>query len=292
MLRLLGAQLAIGAAAIFARYALLGAGPIAVSALRLAIAAIVALAVVRRLGRLSLRREIAFGVAGLALAIHFAAWIGSLAYTSVALSTLLVTTTPIWTEAYEAMRHKRTPTRTYAFALVLALGGVAAIAFTRTAVPARVAGHALLGDGLALLGSIAIGAYLVIVRDAGAENDRARLGTRKIVARTYGWAAVALALAALATHQGSPAPSDGVAWGGILAMAFVSQLIGHTALNAALRDFSPSIVALTTLLEPIVATLLAAAIFHETLSWQAACGGVAVLAAIATVLRTTSTPAA
>ncbi len=49
------------------------------------------------------------------------------------------------------------------------------------------------------------------------------------------------------------------AWLGILAMALVSQLLGHTALNAALRDFTPSTIALTTLLEPVIAGLLAAA---------------------------------
>ena len=38
--------------------------------------------------------------AGLALAAHFACWIASLRYASVAVSTLLVCTTPVWTEAF------------------------------------------------------------------------------------------------------------------------------------------------------------------------------------------------
>ena len=64
--RLLSAQLAIGAAAIFARYALLGAGPLAVSALRLTIAAILAALVVlvaRRNGPIGPRRELALAFA-------------------------------------------------------------------------------------------------------------------------------------------------------------------------------------------------------------------------------------
>jgi threonine/homoserine efflux transporter RhtA len=56
-LRLLGAQVAIGAAAIFARFALSGAGPLAVSALRLGIAAVIALAIALPFRRLSMRRE-------------------------------------------------------------------------------------------------------------------------------------------------------------------------------------------------------------------------------------------
>jgi drug/metabolite transporter (DMT)-like permease len=289
VLRLLGGQLAIGAAAIFARFALGGAGPIVVSALRLAIAALVALAIVRGFERLSARRELAFGLAGIALAIHFATWIGSLAYTSVAVSTLLVTTTPIWTEAYDSIRVRRAPTAGFRVSLVLALAGVAAIAFSHAAVPAPIAGHALLGDGLALLGSIAIGAYLIIVRDAGAlEDDTPRLGTRQIVARTYGWAALALVVAAFVSRQSPPAIGDTSAWAGILAMALVSQLLGHTALNAALRDFTPSVVALTTLLEPIVAAILAAIVFRETLSWQAAGGGIAILGAVGSMLASST----
>lgn len=70
------------------------------------------------------------------------------------------------------------------------------------------------------------------------------------------------------------------AWLGIFAMAFVSQMIGHTGLNAALRDFPSSTVAMSTLLEPVVAALLAVWIFHETASPLTAIGGVLILAAI------------
>jgi len=284
--RLLGAQLAIGAAAIFARFALSGAGPVAVAALRLAIAAVIAIVIARGFSRLSPRRELAFALAGLALALHFATWIASLSYTSVAVSTLLVTTTPIWTEIFDVVRERRAPERTYLVALALALAGVAIIALARTSVPAPIPGHALLGDGLALFGSVAIGAYLLIVRDAGVTpGTTKRLATRAIVARTYGWAALALAAASLVAHQGPPRASDVTAWAGILAMALVSQLLGHTALNAALRDFTPSVVALTTLLEAPIAAILAAAIFHETLSWQAATGATFVLAGTGVALR-------
>jgi len=176
--RLLGAQLAIGAAAIFARFALDGAGPFAVSALRLGIATLAILALGACLGRLPWRRELAFALAGLALAIHFATWITSLEYTSVAISTLLVTTTPIWTEAYDALRQRRLPGRTYVVALVCALAGVAAIAFARGSRPAPIAGHELFGDGLALCGSFAIGAYLLVVRDAGKTGAVRRLRSR------------------------------------------------------------------------------------------------------------------
>ena len=287
-LRLLGAQVAIGAAAIFARFALSGAGPFAVSALRLGIAAAIAVLLALPLRRISIRREIAFGCAGVALAAHFAAWIASLLYTSVAISTLLVTTTPLWTQLYETLRERRPPERTFLIALGLALTGVALIVFGGSGVAVRtpVPGHELLGDALALAGSIAIGAYFLIVRDAGARHAE-RLATRQIVARTYGWSALVLCAATLVSGERSPAANDVSAWTGIVAMALVSQLIGHTALNAALRDFSPSTIALTTLLEPVIAAGFAALLFHEAVSLQTFAGGMLVLGAVALTLRKT-----
>ncbi len=250
--------------------------------MRLAIAAALAVAIARGFAPISRRREKSLAIAGIALAVHFAAWIGSLLYISVALSTLLVTTTPVWTELYDVLRDRRPPTRRYLVALAFALVGVALIALARPAVPAPIPGHALVGDALALVGSIAIGAYLLIVRDASAGEPR--LLTRTIVARTYGWSAVALVIASVALHQGPPAPRDGLAWFGVLAMALVSQLLGHTALNASLRYFTPSVVALSTLLEPAIAAGLAALFFHETISARAAAGALLVLAGVGVTL--------
>ena len=280
-LRLGAAQVAIGAAAIFARYALTGAGPLAVAAARLALAALVLLALSRGLTRLSRRRELALGLAGLALALHFATWIASLEFTSVAVSTLLVTTTPLWTEIFDAVRERRAPSVAFVLSLVLGFAGVALVAAQRSSGAPPVPGHALLGDILALAGSFAIGAYLLIVRDTGANSRGARLPTRDIVTRTYGWAALVLVVTAGTARQPPPAISDLVAWAGILAMALV-----HTALNAALRDFRPSVVALSTLAEPVVAAVLAAIVFRELLGPATIAGGVLVLAAVAITLAT------
>jgi drug/metabolite transporter (DMT)-like permease len=134
---------------------------------------------------------------------------------------------------------------------------------------------------------VAIGAYLIIVRDAGARHAQP-LPTRQIVARTYGWSTIFLIAATLVSRQSVPATAAVAAWGGILAMAIVSQLVGHTALNAALRDFSPKTIALTTLVEPVIAAAFAAAIFREALSPQTLAGGGLVLAAVGITLRNTA----
>jgi drug/metabolite transporter (DMT)-like permease len=289
--RLLGAQVAIGAAAIFARFALLGTGPLAVSALRMLIAAIVMLFVVACIGPRSLlgwRRELAFGVAGLLLALHFATWLSLLLYTSIAVAVLLVTTAPLWNAIYELAIARRAPSRSQLIAFSLAASGMASIALQRST-PAPIPGHALAGALLALAGALAISAYFIIVSAAGAApREHAPLPTAAIVARTYTWAALALLVGAVLAHQGPPPLGDLRAWGGIAAMAFVSQLIGHTAMNASLRNFAPSIVAMTTLLEPPLAALLAVFIFGEALSSQTVIGGLAVLAGVAVTLRSTA----
>jgi drug/metabolite transporter (DMT)-like permease len=286
--RLLGAQLAVGAAAIFARFALTGAGPLAVSAWRLVLAAVPlgVLAVLTRGGqaRPGARREAALALAGLALAAHFAGWITSLLYAPVAISTLLVCTSPLWTGAFEAVRSRKAPPAAYLLGLALAAGGVAAIAGGREAA-APEPGHALLGALLALAGGLALAVYFLLVRTFGnAPVAAPALSTRAVVARTYAWAALALLAASAFAHQAPPAVGDWRAWAGILAMALISQGLGHTGMNAALRDFSPNVVALTTLLEPPIAALLAVWVFHETLGGLALAGAVAVLAGVGLAL--------
>jgi drug/metabolite transporter (DMT)-like permease len=293
---LAGAQAAVGAAAIFARFALSGAPPLAVAAWRLLIASAVlgVIAAFAPRGPLDSARggsiphhdkgiphhdKWIFIAAGFVLAVHFASWIWSLDYTSVAVSTLLVATTPIWTALYDSAVHKRHLSLiAWGAFLVGAIGLVLVVGFNVTRPP--IPGHGLLGDGLAILGAIAIGAYFILVREV--RND---FGTRAIVTRTYSWAALVLLVGSVAAHQLPPAFSDGKAWGGIIAMALISQLLGHTAMNASLRWFSPSAVAMTTLLEPVTAAILALFIFGETLTLLAVGGGVLVLLAIGAFLR-------
>jgi drug/metabolite transporter (DMT)-like permease len=283
-LRLLGAQVAIGAAAIFARYALTASGPLSAAALRLAIAT-AALLLLRALRggsatpwRPGAGASVTLLLAGAALAVHFGTWLASLQYTSVAVSTLLVCTSPLWTAVYAWVVHRRPPSRALVGALVLALCGLILVV-TRHDVPAPLPGHALLGDALAACGGAAMAAYLLLVESLGTGASVPAVSA--IVVRTYGWAALFLAAGAVVVRQPIPPANDALAWGGIVAMALVSQLVGHTALNAALRAFSPSAVALSTMLEPVAAALLAALLLHEATSPLTAVGGALVLAAVA-----------
>ena len=270
------AQLAIGAAAVFARFALVSSGPLAVSAARLTLGALplVLLAVLRgRLRPIDLPTERRLVLAGMLLALHFATWIASLDFASVAISTLLVCTTPVWTEVYTVLRRRRVDP--YAAASVLgALAGVAIV----VGAPDRA--NTPIGIALALAGAVTIAAYLLVVRATDPRYD-----TLAVTSRTYAYAAAVLIIASVLAHDHVPPASDARAWAGIVAMALLSQLFGHTALNAAVRVLSATLVSTMTLLEPVIAAVLAAWLFAERLGAATAAGAVVILAAIGVALR-------
>ncbi len=270
------AQLAVGAAAIFARFALVGGGPLAISAARLAIGVvpIAALAALRgRLRPIDGRTERRLLLAGLVLAAHFGTWIASLQHASVAISTLLVCSVPVWSELWTVARNRRVDV----YAAVSVVGALVGVAIV-VGVPDR--GNTPLGIVLALLGAIAFAAYLLIVRGTDPRYD-----TVAVTARTYSIAAVALAVVALLVRDPLPRSSDLHAWGGIVAMALISQLFGHTAMNAAVRVLSATVVATFTLLEPVFAAALAAVLFHERLGPTTAIGATIIFVAIGFALR-------
>ena len=100
-LALIVAILAVSTASIFIRLAQEDAPSLAIAAWRLALASIVLtpLALTRHrteLARLSRREVILAVAAGLFLGLHFATWISSLEYTTVASSVVLVSTGPLW----------------------------------------------------------------------------------------------------------------------------------------------------------------------------------------------------
>ncbi|MEW6406335.1 MAG: DMT family transporter, partial [Chloroflexota bacterium] len=128
-LGLLTGVLAASTAAIFIRLAQAeGAASIVIAAARLTIASLVLTPFALAGYRSSLKRMVRgeWGLAllsGLFLALHFASWITSLEYTSVASSVVLVTTTPLWVAlAAPLFLHERMG-RTAIVGLALALAG-------------------------------------------------------------------------------------------------------------------------------------------------------------------------
>ena len=209
-------------------------------------------------------------IAGVFLATHFAAWITSLQLTTIANSTLLVSTTPVFTAL--AAR--------YLFKELLPLAAWLGIALTLagTSLIALAAGGgdqaSRVGDMLAVLGAIAVAGYTL----AG-EVSRRRLGIVEYAAITYGAAAVTVLSVCLAGGiplWGYPAQT----WLALAGIVAGPQLLGHTVLNFVLRDLDSTTVSVAVMAEPPIAVGLAYVIFSEVPSALVYPGGAAILAGI------------
>lgn len=134
--------------------------------------------------------------------------------------------------------------------------------------------QALWGDGLALIGSICAAIYLLLGR-----NLRGKLSLLPYIFVCYGSAAVILWVIVLILNlpiTGFSMDTVAAFW----AMALISQLIGHTSYNWALKWFSASLIAVSLLGEPIGSTILAYFLFEEDLTWSKVIGGIIILSAI------------
>jgi drug/metabolite transporter (DMT)-like permease len=207
---------------------------------------------------------------GFFLGLHFATWISSLTYTSVASSVVLVSTTPVFVGlAARFLLKEQVSSRMFAGIAIATVGG-AIIGWGDF----RVSGWALWGDLLAVLGAIAVAAYFLIGR-----NLRRRLSLLTYVTPTYWTAAVVLTIAMLLSGQavvGYPLRTYLV----VLLMAIGPQVIGHSSFNWALGYLSPTFVTVSILGEPVGSTVLAYWILGETPSTAKLLGGAAILAGI------------
>jgi drug/metabolite transporter (DMT)-like permease len=283
-----GAVAIVSTASILIRYAQAeGAPSLAIASGRLGIAALVLApfalpAVLRETPRLSRKALVLCCVSGLCLAVHFWSWIVSLEYTSVASSTVLVATNPLWVALASAWLLGERASAVTRLGVVFTLLGSGAIFLSDWSHSASGAQPAL-GNTLALLGAMAASAYLLIGRAV-----RNAVSLKAYVWIAYTAAAVVLWLSLLAS-SGFPALTA-TAWALIAALALGPQLLGHTAFNWVLRRASATFVALAILGEPIGSALLAWWLLDEEFAALQLAGFVLLLVGIFVAARAESRP--
>ena len=203
------------------------------------------------------RREAGWlAVSGGFLALHFALWNASLALTTVASSTVLVSCSPLFVGLAAGPLLGEPPPRRAWLGIGLSIAGASLIA-VGDAGAVGLGPRALLGDAMAFAGAAAVAAYLLIGRSA-----RRRLPATTYAASVYGVAAAALLPACLlggARLTGYPAGSW-LAVGGVVAGP---QLLGHTVFNTLLASLTADLIAVVILTEPVGATILAWLLFGE-----------------------------
>jgi drug/metabolite transporter (DMT)-like permease len=280
---------AVSTGSIIVKFAQQDAPSLVIAALRLSFATLLLAPVALTRYRVELRaitrREIILGLlSGLFLAIHFATWITSLEYTSVASSVVFVSTGPLWVALLSPMLLKEHLVLAALFGLALALLGGVIIGLSDACVWAHglncpnlsdvMQGRAMWGNFLALAGAWAVTGYLIIGRKL-----RGNMSLVPYIFLVYGMAALVLIIVMFAAGE-SPLGYVPNVYLWILLLAAVPQLIGHSTFNWLLKYLPATFVAITTLAEPIGAAILAYFFLQETPTLSVLIGGGLILTGI------------
>jgi len=224
----------------------------------LAVAVLVPLSAVRRRGEiagLGARPGAARGavLAGLLLSAHFATWVPSLSFTTVASSVALVATQPVWAALLARARGQTVPAQAW-LGIGVAVGGAVLL----TGVDVSLSARALAGDLLALAGGMLAAAYVT----AGGEV-RQTMSTMLYTTICYSTAAAGLGLLCAGGRQALTG-FDGRTWLCLAALTAGPQFLGHSIVNRVLRTTSATVVSVAILFEIVGSTLIAWAAFGET----------------------------
>lgn len=243
------AVLAVSTSGSLIAYAAAPALAIAFWRTALAVGVLAPFAAVRRRGELlalTRRRDGLYCVlAGLALAVHFGCWVPSAKLTTVATATALGATQPVWQGLIAFAQGRRLPRSTWLGIVVAVLGAAAA-----TGADLAVAGPAVLGDLLALVGGIAVAGYTAL-------GERARETTTTTTYTFVCYAVCAVGMLAVCLVSGAPLGGyPGSAWLALVALTAGPQLLGHSLFSFALRRISATTISVLILLEVPGAALI------------------------------------
>jgi drug/metabolite transporter (DMT)-like permease len=266
--------LAVSTASIFIRFIQAeGVSSLVIAAWRLTLASLI-LTPIAILGyrdelRTFSRQELLLAMfSGFFLAIHFATWISSLEFTTVASSVVFVSTSPLWVTVLAPLTIKEPISRIIIIGMGLALIGGMIVGVSDSCLLREgsiqcpplvvfIGGEAFLGDILALVGALAGAGYILIGR-----RLRERMSLIPYIFVVYGIAAVILISIMFAAGQRPLGhPSQIFVW--LLLLALVPQLLGHSTFNWALRYLSATYVSITLLGEPIGSAILAYFFLNE-----------------------------
>ena len=203
------------------------------------------------------------------LALHFSTWFESLKWTSIASSTVLVSTEVIFSAlGFALFLHGRIP-RLGAVAIAVAFAGSVVLALSDAG-----GSGALAGDLLAVLAAVAVAAYTLI-----GQVQRARQSTTVYTFLTYFACLTVLLTLDIAT--GTPVLGWGFREVGVgLLLAVFCTLLGHSLFSWSLKWLSPAYVSAAKLCEPVFASILGLLLFGEGIGPFQGIGAIAVLAGV------------
>ncbi len=192
--------------------------------------------------------------AGIFFALDIAAWHIGIGQTRLGNATLFGNSGSLILMAWGVYAMKRWPHRAEVLALAAALGG-SAILLGRSL---EIDDSALIGDLYCLVAGFLYAFYILLLQGA-----RAKLGGWTLLA----WSSLAGApiMLGIALLLGEPVwPQN---WTPIILITLGSQIIGQGLIVYALKHFTPLVIGLALLTQPVAAVVIGWLVFGETLGW-------------------------
>jgi drug/metabolite transporter (DMT)-like permease len=201
-------------------------------------------------------------------ALDLASWHIGIAMTRIGNATLFGNAGSIVLLFWGFIIHRVVPGRLEALAIIFALGG-AAILMGRSL---EISHETLVGDLFSVAAGLLYAVYLLTL-----QNARGAFGSWSLLVWVSLFGAPVLLVIALALGE----PVWPQAWGPVVGLFVLSQLVGQGLMVFALKYFPPLVVGLALLTQPVVASIYGWAVFGEVLSGLDIAGMVLVGAALA-----------
>lgn len=209
-------------------------------------------------------------ISGLFLGLHFAVWITSLDYTTVASSTILVNVQPILVFLLSIFILKDRFNWKKFFIIILVFTGSIIISYGDFKISVDV----LYGDFLAIAGAFFVAVYLIIGKIVRRDLNNLTYTYIVYLSSTIALFIFTLIYKVELFHY----PMKDYLL--ILLLAITANLLGHSILNWAIKELDPSFVSTSVLGEPLLATVWAIFIFDEIPHIGQLLGGILIIIGI------------
>ena len=194
--------------------------------------------------------------AGICLGLHFTLWIGSLHYTSVASASVLVTIHPVMLIVAESLIFKKRFKTLVWIGVFIAFSGSVLLGVSDNTYAGQFP-NALFGNTLAFLAAVIFVIYFLIGR-----SIRQYTEWIDYVFNVYLYAAITCIVLTVIWVGGIPYMSLSAIWIGV-ALAIGPTIIGHGAMNYAVKYVTPTLLSTLILTEAVIAAIAAYIVFNE-----------------------------
>jgi drug/metabolite transporter (DMT)-like permease len=206
-------------------------------------------------------------ISGILLALHFTTWLTSVKMTSIASSTVLVNTHPIFILLGMVLVTKEKVSKKAVLSVLIALVGSIVI----TLGDSNLGNHNLTGDLLAIAGGFFVAAYMLIGRYV-----RQHISVTAYTFIVYASCTLVLLVFDILTKTslvGYPQTDYMI----FIGLAVFCTLFGHSVFNWALGHLKPTFVSTSILGEPVFATIWAIFLLSEHPTLPQLLGGALIL---------------